>query len=577
MITLIDNGKQLDLPSDVKISIEQNNPMFEEQGDFTLPLELPFSKNNLLLLNFPHRLDIVSEVIPIPVLLQAGLLSKKGILNMEEGKSISVSIIFEETVLYKKMYKTMEELFENEIFLLPDNRPNTPLGRVEYLEDIIGGIVLDSPFSVFPVIVKKDPFFSEGEILEKDDKWLNSPDKNVYKFYGNLKIARLWGHQKRTYNDGNKEIEIPIGYNTTPFLKLNWLLRKIFELLGYELTSNMFDTNDDLKKIVVLNNTRDALVATHFYLKFLLPTCTVKEFIDTMRYRFGCEFILSSDSKRVHLLTWNEVFDFAPTDDCQRVLQSQSSISFVSSKTLKITSKKIQHISLEKYATWQNFAKQWKEWHFNPKYLGFMIMGIAGSMREYIAFDIFDYYQGDYEALEFKTICSECSVYSVLKSTMPVFFTIVEERVPVLVIGSSRSCTTILSYDDGEEKKEEANFSPLIFCFSHGLIDEFNSQWRFTYGTAHSYDNDGNSNGNLHLTMRGEKGLFNRFLKKYDNVLRNKPYLLACQLDLKSYEILSYNFYRPVLIKGVKYLPSKLQYEITNNSIKVVSAEFRKI
>ncbi len=114
MITLIDNGKQLDLPSDVKISIEQNNPMFEEQGDFTLPLELPFSKNNLLLLNFPHRLDIVSEVIPIPVLLQAGLLSKKGILNMEEGKSISVSIIFEETVLYKKMYKTMEELFENE-------------------------------------------------------------------------------------------------------------------------------------------------------------------------------------------------------------------------------------------------------------------------------------------------------------------------------------------------------------------------------------------------------------------------------------------------------------------------------
>ncbi len=584
-LTLIDNGKQLDLPSDVKISIEQNNPMFEEQGDFTLPLELPFSKKNLLLLGFPHRLDIESDIGSIPVLLQAGSLSKRGnmnILDVEEGKSISVSIIFEETVLYKKMDKTMEELFENEIFILPDNRPNTPLGRVEYLEDVLAGEIEDTPFAVFPVATK----VQDGEI----EKGLNFPDVNISQS-GNPNISRLFGHKAIEVQEFFGVVEHPIGYNTTPFLKLNWLLRKTFELLGYELTTNMFDTDSDLKKIVVLNNTCDSLISTHFYLKFLMPTCTIKEFVDTIRYRFGCEFVLSSDKTRISLLTWNEVFESSPIDDYQRVLQSQSSISFVSSKTLKTVSKKIEHESFVNFSTWQDFLKSiggdyltHNSWHNVPGEATIFVPILLHFVQTHSGirvYDIFDYYQGDFEAVELKTKCSECSVlHSSMIEVSALHHTpfVNGSTLPMLFIGSARNCTSQLFYDDELVENKTTGENPLIFCYSHGLLsgDEF-EPYNFTYGTSHSNNNLGDSNGNLHLTMRGEKGLFNRFLKKYDDFLRNKPHLLPCGLDLKAHEILDYYFYRPVLIKGVKCMPSKLQYEVTSDSIKVVSAEFKKM
>ncbi len=606
-LTDIKTSETFDLPKGVKISVELNNPMIEEQGNFTLPISLPFSKKNVRLLDFPHRLDFKEHTISREVLLEIGAYHKKGTMNIisaQEQKQISISIVFEETNLYRKMQKkTMQELFENEFFHFPLGSilDDLPSGLekystlwIDHFEQIISKKIVEERFDIFPVVTKYDDDYTKLEFLNRQDdddtEYIENSDTGEY-------FAHLWAYKDRIVPiDDDTNVRLPIGYNTTPFLKLNWVLRKTFELLGFNLEENMFDTDDDLKKIVLLNNVCDAIMTKDVFVKFLLPTCSVKEFINTIRYRFGCEFVLQSDLKTVKLILWNDILTQPTTIEYTERIAPYPVVTFADPEALYCASEKLNPKNLKSYKTFQDLEKEYpnanelfsysslafqeKPFDVNKEINGaplYSVENIGLVVQQHFCYDNLDFCDNPkkYKERKLDTVCVESGVVAQLDAEDGIW----ENTFPKLFVGSAFNRTTILEDEKGNLVKNNTNKTPLILAYSHGSLELFDEtdSIRRNYGTAHALDNTGKEIGNLHLTMRGEKGLYNRFLKEFDRMLKNKMHTLTCSLQLKMHEIMGYNMFQTVIIEGVRYLPTKIQYEITQTDIKVVSAEFQRV
>jgi len=76
------------------------------------------------------------------------------------------------------------------------------------------------------------------------------------------------------------------------------------------------------------------------------------------------------------------------------------------------------------------------------------------------------------------------------------------------------------------------------------------------------------------LSFSLDDGLFNKFFVLYDECLRIGMHKITCGLNLTSVDINEYDFFTPVLIKNSRYIPSSLRFEVSDNKIRVVDAEF---
>ena len=106
---------------------------------------------------------------------------------------------------------------------------------------------------------------------------------------GTLRVDRLI--------DGElTKVTVPFGYGCSPFVKVWKILECVFADLGLTMDCNPFREEDDLKNLVVLNNTADALCTGVLDYRELMPDCTVEEFLHSLFVRFGMVYRTNFDS-----------------------------------------------------------------------------------------------------------------------------------------------------------------------------------------------------------------------------------------------------------------------------------------
>ncbi|MDR1543694.1 MAG: hypothetical protein LBS50_04650, partial [Prevotellaceae bacterium] len=601
-IILRDTGERLDLPRDVKIGIELNNPMFATNGDFSLPLALPITEKNTRILNFPTWINTNTLTLSFEVLVNYMSYQKKGILKIlsYNENSINICILFDNTLLYQKIKdKTMESVFEGikwirssieswiYDFQLKINNPDAIVG--------------DYPFEIFTVITHYYAKDGENMIIDNDRSdsttYLNQMeyDENQNKWF-------LFGRNPYTFTDDEGSIiNYPKGYCITPFLRLHWVLQKIFEYFGFEFKDeDNFFAQNDMNKLCLLNNTIDSLMTTDIYAKVLVPDCSVIEFMDVIRNRFGCEFYIDSNLKNVKMSFYKDIFTAIPENYTDK-LGSKISLEYAEKQQLKLTCNHTNPLNYKDiYFTSNDYFKNYtykgvlpksrlfspytgystidfsntypyNSWNVGDCFLNFLdkrfvritnIQSLSGNQLriQFVSdgYDNLDFYdkQSDFKEKELKTVYSDYP--TIIQQSW------IGNRITMPFINGFRNKTTNIIVTDSEGNKttkSEDNTCPVSFAYNIILTSGERPR---PYGSSHIYVSNITNNNFYNLfniekinainnSFATEDGLYEHFFKEYNDALRKGMHKMKCKINLTEREINDYDFYKMKIIDGIRY------------------------
>ena len=289
---LVTQNGQLDLPRDFSLTMERTNPLLSDQGDASVPATLPSSTNNLNALGHRERIDRAEKYInKVDAILEVGPVCKRGQLVMDtfhRTDGIDASFAIDNSDLYARAKKkTLKEIFADE------SRTFERAERVaDYLQAIYEGQAEDD-FVVFPVAIA--PYEINDE---KEYQYNNEVDAEQ-----NL----VW--QARYVHEGDVgQMSVPDCYGLAPFLKLSRLVEMLFELLGYEVTSNCL-AEWPFQRMVIVHNCSDCFCNPTFtlYYKDLVPSCTLSDFLTWLNNKFHVQPVVDSETRHVKIVAMEKM------------------------------------------------------------------------------------------------------------------------------------------------------------------------------------------------------------------------------------------------------------------------------
>lgn len=292
------NGKTLDLGSDLSMQIDDTNPIFNEMGSQSVPVTVPVTRRNMEILEGIHRTDTgVNPNLPEEsVDVIDGAYIRRGVLNVTEAgrkEGITFNIGFDNSTAYQKWQQRKLTELEN----LPVRGPGESGSIFGDLSQIYQGRPTSdsreeyqfNDLAVFPIVVnmEENNGFNYWELI-------NTPNKAGTGLFAPSEVARII--------DGEKTIvRVPGGYGISPFLKVWKVIELVFQDLGLTLLNNPFESDEELARIVVLNNTADTICRNEINYRDLMPDCTVHSFLNALWVRFGLVYNIDFDKKTVDL------------------------------------------------------------------------------------------------------------------------------------------------------------------------------------------------------------------------------------------------------------------------------------
>ena len=312
----------LDLAPDTVLDLEEFAEPFDEElsiGIYSLPVDIPWTENNRLLLGFAERLenfiannrrykcDVYDSGFPEMQNAQLTILEKTGTLNYNRG-NFSASIggskgLFGNAVKNKKL---------KDLYL---NGPITWAGldsREWATQQMRGAFAQYDYFSFAPVAIENfiqtDRPDYDGEFLAKDVV------NNIMTF---VSPAVFTFDRPQSANpalpavSGTAEY---IDFRTVPFFKLKYVLRKIFEENGFTVTGAIVD-GSEFDHLHIFNN-----YAIEYYLKGSyvdinkmivpanhMPDILIKDFLQAV-FSFFNIYPSFVNPGEVQLLLRNDIF-----------------------------------------------------------------------------------------------------------------------------------------------------------------------------------------------------------------------------------------------------------------------------
>jgi hypothetical protein len=334
MIKISNTLGVFDLSPDTALSIELTNPLLSEQGSLSLPFTFLRTEHNDYLLGFPSRTDR-KQAIPNrqEVTIESGLFSE-----VAELEILSISPDAVEATLYlyeSSFYSRAKEVKLTEVFEGVIRRWDSDDVDIDTRINNILGILLDSAicntdhedYAVFPLacsvtlpeqVDKSIISGATGQLVAKANlpKILN----NVYvdNRQGDAQIPvyqflAYWSNRSY-YDDNDNLIYLPKGYGITLFLRVGYVLNRIFEFFGYTLNTNLFSSGV-YRRWCVVNNTADAILPGYVIEKQLVPDITVNEFLDIVREGINADFFINIREKTVSITGFNDIVSAGSDDD----------------------------------------------------------------------------------------------------------------------------------------------------------------------------------------------------------------------------------------------------------------------
>lgn len=398
MIQITTNsGSKFDLPENFTISVEDNSVMTGKQGSFSLPIDLPWSDNNVKLIHYPTRHDRKHAFVSLlEVSVSAGLWVRRAKLNIDsaqEGIGISCELYFGESRFYQEIENVkLPDIFASVIrndYNMYADLDTRIRAWLNHFEKVQTGEWTDD-YYVFPVCalmekheekqadnaLSADVYYEQYTILNRPDvptareiivdgipyssgQYAGATETNAAgKTFYKLAAHKTWTFQESVDPDSNF-ITYQKGYGATPFLKYTTILQRIFQHFGYSLLVSEFADNPAFKALCYINNTADAIMDGLIHYSQLVPDKTISEFMEHVENSFGVEFIFNEINNTVKPRFWKDLLTESPTKSVDGLLEDYPKINYASPKSLRLTTEKS---ALEDKLTYNSFNELFQKY-----------------------------------------------------------------------------------------------------------------------------------------------------------------------------------------------------------------------
>jgi len=577
-----DNG-EYEIPSDFELEFEETNPFFCEQGSRSMPVKLPYSEHNLKLLGRPERFARADKLrSEFAVSIYCGAIQKTGkqVVFSASEEGVATSIYLNEGEFYAKIKDAKLTELNYGGVRDPYAGAHEEKARrwLDYFTSVMTGQITDD-FMVFPVCTKVD----ENKLEYDDGKYelLNEPDVTD----DSLSYYPLLGYERRTIGD---EL-CAVGYGVTPFLRLHCLLEYVFMNFGYELRPGIFAST--LRSVVLLNRTADTVCAGKLDYRQIVPDMTVNEFLNVLRYKFGCEFIVKKDNI-VEIMFMRDILDEnRPADmDLTPFVVGTPFIEYGEFKRLKLTAgqsldyaKPVNETAEKMFENYpyvidvdeNEFANQnalsTNQIVYRKAEGQFYRIDTAGAQIriEKAGSGFFDRDSGGPLQAETKASPDEQVPSVALKRLQN---TDVQMIIPF--VGGKIHMNTGVKQKDGSVKEEKAGGNFAMLCYGAGKAAGA-AKWYF--GTPLRYDDTGQIRTDISLEYGGQGGLFASFWREYDACLRHAFQTVRVETKMPEHEFLKFNILTPKLINGVPAIPVSIRYKLSSAGVEITEAEFKTL
>lgn len=551
------SGKELKLKPGTVLEMERTNPFFNNFGEQSLPVKLPPDEHNRTILGFP---DDMAGVNKMPsrsdATIQEGIFSircRQAILSASLKDGIETSFYLNAGSFYEKMKDVgLKTVFKDKVIKF-----SSLTTAISFVRGLM--ITPDPRFSCFPALAESH---DNGEIV-----CLNRVSGPI-KPDGYLS---LWNEQYREETVDENTISTPAGYYISPFIKAMHLLDEIFKYLGYTLEDSFFSKTEPFKSMVFLNNNIDTIVNSEIRYDQVVPNCNISTILDIFRYKFCCEFIPDETARTVRIVLFNEIADSNARQDLTTLLTSPISVNHGSKyKQIKLSADKGAELSYNDEGKWVSTT---------PDYLSKSLYEIAAMYPEAFidltrGWIIRDGFTPTDRVLE-RVGTLNCDYYAsgTLETekkespdTLVSIETASEASGVAPYIGTSRALNSKIvpdnaptqgnKTDNSTQKKSE--LKPML-CFTAHRTSRNDS------GTIYAYLDTRERMWNYSLAYNGPDGLFEKFWRKYDDMLRNSMRPVTTKMLLKDIDKLNISAHEKVVINNQELLPNVIKYNVGKN------------
>lgn len=582
-VKITNNTGTFDLPPDFNIEIEDTSPVYNERGSQSIAATIPASKNNLRLTDHIDRVDIDNApVTDAYIVVSDGAYRRVGKMNIttvSRTNGIVSNIGFDESEIYNIWNSVSLRSLEG----LPVYRPEGGTKDIlAYMKEIMLEKRTDTPFHVFQICVampgktENDQTIYYPELLNETTK-----DNDTLRYFldGDARTKTL------LLDNEIVQTSLPICYGITPFLKVSWILDTLFSLYGYTVVENPFTSHPQLSRLVVLNNAADCCVKGYIDYTDLMPECTICEFLQALYCRFGMVYFVNGKDKTVKLKFIKDIVTASATQDWSSLKASNPIINYSAPQQLKLSAGTtvagpMKYLiaaptaeSLDKFLKPHNYIVSTKEHGYLncDKSNGvYYFMKPHKKTAEDITSDFFPWDRGDNIGYhEITSIDESLPISHYYKNGV---------ACPAYLFGKVHRYTNIASADV-ELPDNQENKTPLAFCFGMPV-----SSYDYPYGTVRCFtpskeqivDKDGHT-FNISITFVGENGLFNRFWKEYDAILRHANHHIEEDLHLNHDQLLNTDFSQTIGQNGQRLLIDNFRYTLPLQSSRPASVNFRTL
>lgn len=577
-ITNLKKDKQFQLEPGAQLEIERTNPFFNDYGEQSVPMDIPASPHNCMLLDYPEQFGHRGKAQPIDVHIQDGEYSsacRMAVLSAQREGTLSVNFYMNDGSFYSRIQNVrLKDIFGDEKVA----GVNTVDQAISFCRTLRANN--DERFACFPVLVTDDSGMDTGD----NYKCINGYGKELND-YGFV-IAEGTGcdffgaTEKTEYLDG-KPIRLSKGYYISPFIRANYLLRRVFQYFGYTMEENFFTQTLPFSKMVVVNNVIDTIVNGYIKLADLVPEVTVGEYINMYRKRFCCEFVANEGKRTVSLKLFKDILNPETAADLSKCLIGKPTFSFNQSGDFKRvvlkTKEKVASDVEDGYDNIKDLTKQDVEFYiaddgsickhgYTFKFLGFGFYDVWTKVAE----ASMDYNTGEDETEEEEMTCLDMmpelrklvNTYK-LDSVTQTF-----EKSSWLYVGDYRTLNSKIIMDatsESPDNTEDGDKQYLMLAFpltdnsgrSCGTTSEFPPSENFSPSVS-----DRTPLWDYGLQFYGKRGIYERFWRDYDNLMRNGLQKVKAKLLLTQTQKQNLPAHELVFIGGVAMFFDKLKFTL---------------
>lgn len=294
------------LALDTVIDISRNTPLFNRSEEFSIDLIVPRIPNEKIF-GYKWRPATRGEITPIEArLLLNGREKLRGSIEIISASYESYNLLLKGSRNDFLFWFGKEKLrglpFEYEDFV-PGYSPPFQPSEAQMLTQMLATLSGTLDYMCFPVY------------NSLADSWINR-----------------WSFDANGFTTNDNVIYPGHGGDRTPFLRMGAALDRVFQLKGYTVTENWFNTDPVRRKICIFNDTNYG-VSSSINIRYLYPDWTILDFINEVEDFFPVTIFIDPRTKTVRVLGDDDVVTSVPAGELAPYLERDYTISFNEKQT----------------------------------------------------------------------------------------------------------------------------------------------------------------------------------------------------------------------------------------------------